>query len=673
MTCQHREWQPLTGVILIFVVSSLVSLPAGVAIAQTGTQDAETAFSKKAPQRELLLMMEIPIVITAAKREQPMIESPSTISVITAEQIRKSGATNLTDIFRMIPGIDILTLSVSDPNVSARGLNGPRSDKMLALIDGRSIYSDFLGITVWTPWNLCAEEIEQIEIIRGPGSALYGANAFAGVINIITKSPLPPFGKEGKGGIWEGTGIKIAGGELGAQMASITHANRLGNFGYKLSFGWDRANQWRDENQIGQRNIDRRLQFEYEFNPTAKATIYAGHGYSLGETMTGLNLFKRDGTMSYIQYKYVQEELKLQTFWTRTDSAVQQPSLSANHILSDTYDLEINDSIRFGSRNILTLGGSYRLNTINSDLIDEFHRQHLWAVYLQDEFKPVDNLAVTIGVRYDHHPLTKNPLTPRASIMYSPTTSHLFRVSVGKAFRNPTFIESYLLTSSKRTLGELNPQLPEIPFTVEALGNPALNPEEIKTYEVSYQNMLKNRIISNLNFFFNQLDELIEFGAIETFPKDSLFPGSPGGIIPSKMSYYNHDQAAALGGEAEVTFYTTKWLRGFANYSYQRLTNTLTNERIESAPAHKLNGGLRLKFGNGITANIAAHYVSQTRWDGALTDAYTLVNAKLTYCMMAERAEITISAFNLSNNKHREHPWGDELGRRTTAGLTYRF
>jgi len=208
---------------------------------------------------------------------------------------------------------------------------------------------------------------------------------------------------------------------------------------------------------------------------------------------------------------------------------------------------------------------------------------------------------------------------------------------------------------------------------VKAQGNTALNPEEITTHEVSYQNMLKNRINSKFNLFFNQLDKLIEFRTVETFPENFFFEGSPKGTIPSAMSYLNSGKAEAIGGEAEVTFYVTKWLKGFANYSYQRLTGMPQINKSSLPPEHKLNGGVSLKFRNGIRTNVVAHYVSQTEWDGVKADAYTLVNARVAYSMMGEQSEISISAFNLLNNKHREHPLGDEISRRITAGLTYKF
>jgi len=454
------------------VFSILMLFLAGFVMAQTEIQKTEETFTKAAFQREMLLMMEIPIVITAAKREQPIIESPSTINVITAEQIKESGVTNLANLFRMIPGIDILSLSVLDLSVSARGLNartlsGPTSDKMLVLVDGRSVYLDFFGITAWSSIPFMAEDIKQIEVIRGPGSALYGANAFAGVINILTKSPEE----------LEGTRIKIEGGEFDTYMASVTHADRVGDLGYKFSLGWDRANEWQDRNLIGKRDIKGNLKVEYEPNPTARMTLSADYNDGLGEiTISGYPV-RGDGIVNSLKFNYVQDELRFQTFWTRLDSGVSQTNFTAYHILTDTYDIELQDSIRLGSRNIVTLGGNYRLNTINADFMGGFHRQHLWAIYLQDEFKPVDKLAITVGSRYDSHPLTGNSLSPRASIVYSPTKSHLFRVSFGKAFRNPAFMESYLLTSYSQTLSDLNQRLPEISFTTKALGNPSLIPK----------------------------------------------------------------------------------------------------------------------------------------------------------------------------------------------------
>jgi outer membrane cobalamin receptor len=224
-----------------------------------------------------------------------------------------------------------------------------------------------------------------------------------------------------------------------------------------------------------------------------------------------------------------------------------------------------------------------------------------------------------------------------------------------------------------QTLSISNLEKPQVQFEVETRGNSSLSPEEITTYEMSYQNILKNRINTKFNLFFNKLDNLIHLETVETFPADFPFKGFPGGIIPSMISWYNSDKAEAIGGEAELAFYATKWLKGFANYSYQWLTDTQTHQKIKSVPAHKLNGGFNLQFEHGIKANIVAHYVSQTEWETVKIDAYTIVNARLAYSVMKDHSEISVSAFNLFNHKHRENPLGDEIGRRITTGLSYRF
>ena len=236
MKCKHSKWEKLVIVILVFSVLS-PALFIEIAIAQTESKKAEIIPSKAVPKRELLLMMEIPIVITAARKEQPITEAPSTISVITEEDIRQSGAINLPDILRMVPGLDIMSVRLSDFNVTARGFNHLTANGMLSLIDGRSVYLDFLGTTLWDELPFVLEDIKRIEIIRGPGSALYGANAFHGVVNIITKSPRD----------LKGTLCKAVVGQLSTHLGSVIHAGVTDKLGYKFLFRWGEINQWRDK------------------------------------------------------------------------------------------------------------------------------------------------------------------------------------------------------------------------------------------------------------------------------------------------------------------------------------------------------------------------------------------------------------------------------------------
>lgn len=142
-----------------------------------------------AMQRELLLFREVPTVITPTRREQPLTQAPSAITVITAEEIRQSGATSIPDLLRSVPGLDFFRLSASDVRIAARGLNREFPVRMQVLLDGLSIQEDVRGFISWHEIPVPLEEIERIEIVRSPATALYGDRAFAGVIHIITKSP----------------------------------------------------------------------------------------------------------------------------------------------------------------------------------------------------------------------------------------------------------------------------------------------------------------------------------------------------------------------------------------------------------------------------------------------------------------------------------------------------
>lgn len=169
-------------VFFLLVTLCLFLMPNSL-IASSGQEDFEDF-------EELSLedLLEIEVV-TAAKKAQKISQAPAAMYVITDEDIRQSGATSIPDALRMVPGIDVMEITATDFVINARGFNKEMSDKMLVLIDGRSVYWDFYGLVVWDSFPINLEEIKRIEIVRGPGSALYGANAFSGVINILTFLP----------------------------------------------------------------------------------------------------------------------------------------------------------------------------------------------------------------------------------------------------------------------------------------------------------------------------------------------------------------------------------------------------------------------------------------------------------------------------------------------------
>ena len=598
-------------------------------------------------------------VVTASKHLQRMNQSPSTITVITEEKIHQSGATNIPDILRMVPGLDIMEVTASDKEVSARGFNKLMSNKMLVLIDGRSVYWDFYGMTMWETLPVALEEIKRIEVIRGPGSSLYGANAFCGVINIITKSP-----KE-----MEGTYISTTMGNFGTYATSLIKAGVVDRFGYKVSLSWDRVRRWRDtENSkdLGKFNAI----LDYKLGRASKLALSGGMSDGkveiFGAGQEGIMDLK--GRRGYLQIDYTRPHLQVRSFWNGAKvKAVPQDEATdtwPTTVFCNTYDLELQHSFNLGERNSLIWGGSFRLNRFDWELLDKGYHQWLWSGFLQDEFEPIRSFTLLLGGRYDYHPLVKSHLTPRTGVVWSPLKNQTFRFSFSTAFRNPTFLESYWKLDMPLGGGEV----------MEMYGNPDLKPEKIISYELGWLGLFSKGVSGRLNLFYNRLGDFIHSQTITTFPS----PPAPYPGIPSGISFVNSGKAKSRGGEVGLNLWLREWLKGWANYSYQGITDEESNKRIRTAPQAKINLGLNFKFKNGFSANFLAHYVGETEWEvktgmGARdlrrVRPYTLLNAKLGYRFWGERFEIAGAAFNLFNRKHREYPLGDEIGRRVVAEL----
>src|SRR5439155_5458955 len=159
--------------------------PGPAALAQTTLSEAPAA---PPPTKELLLFMEVPTVVSGTGRQQPLTEAPSAISVVTADRIHDSGATSIPDALRFVPGLDFKRNSASDVIIGARGLNREVT-RMQVLLDGLSVYEDVLGTVYWHQIPVSLLEIDRIEVVKSPSSALYGDRAFGGLVNIVTKSP----------------------------------------------------------------------------------------------------------------------------------------------------------------------------------------------------------------------------------------------------------------------------------------------------------------------------------------------------------------------------------------------------------------------------------------------------------------------------------------------------
>lgn len=634
-----------------FILAGLLYLCSMIAVSMSSKAD------DLLPEPELLLMQKIPMVITAAKVAQPILESPFAITVLTKEDIERYGITSFADIMRNVPGVDVMSMSSVDRNIDMRGLNQPGAGKILVLIDNRAINLDSYGEILWEFMPVSINEIERIEIIKGPGSALYGANAFGGVINIITDASETSSSTKAIGRI----------NQFGKPGGFVIHKDIFGNLGHRILVGWSKLSGWSDkESGAGQREVlDARVQ--YDLNNQSKLLFSGGVGNDKLELteLSGYDSVEDEAISGYIKASYERPNLKGHFFWdwSETDALVEKNKYNLEH---DILDFELQHSFRPIDNNLIIWGVNYQFSQEISEMLGGKHNQNLIAGYVQNQLQLFNSLNLTAGLRYDRHQLTGNNLSPRFSIVYSPLKGHAFRASYGRAFRNPPFIYSYISMDTDMSI----PMLP-MPVNIEVLGNEDLVPEKMQSIDFGYRGIFSSRFSGGADIFINRISGLTEFGTVETYDADSLFAGSPGGVIPSLISALNTGDAKARGGEANAKLYLTKWLSANANYSYQYITDSETGEQIESAPRHKFNSGLYMELKQRLLVSLYVNYVDGTVWGRQTIASYILLNSVIRYRL--RDLDFTLSVSNLLNDRHLEHPDGQEIGRSIILGFVYRM
>jgi iron complex outermembrane receptor protein len=619
-------------------------------------------------------------VSTAIRREQPISQAPSNVYVITAEDIRQSGAPDVPTILRRIPGLEVMQVTGADFNVSVRGNNQLFANKMLVLIDGRSVYIDVQGFVFWKGLPITLPEIKQIEVIKGPVAALYGFNAFDGVVNIITKPP-----EEMKG-----TTLQMGGGEIGTVSTSAVHAGAGGNLKYRISGGYEQNYQWRDRDSLAFRSYKFNSQTDYVLSDHSKASLSGGlvylnphDGPMVG---AGSSILNPAVKLPYANLSYENQGFFLRAYWNgffADTAAPAHPRLHEFVTVTDptgnsdlrfrgnTYNIEGQHSTQIGESGRLTYGINYRYNTFSCNCVSTNGDEHRLGMYLQGEWAVFPAVNVIGGLRYDLHSQINPTYSPRLAVVYTPVPGHTVRAQASVGYRPPTLFESH----QDARITPLVPN-PFFPVSNPVLGSRNLQPEEILSYELGYQGWyFRHRVRVRADLFFNRTWDLI--GQEST---------------PTMVRTVNSGKTGVYGAEVGVEFQATSWLTGFANYSFQEIEKNTIGLARRGAPQSKVNAGLRGEWENGLSGDMVLHHVGPAQYPiaqsfdifgvspGNRADSYTLLNLRAGYRIWEQdaatgyrqSAEIAVSVFNMFDD-HREHPLGDLISRRIMAWLTLKL
>lgn len=655
-------------------------------------------------------------IVTASKGAQSPLDSSSSTSIITEQDIRLSGITKIPELLRRLAGVDIMEVTGAQTEVSIRGFNQRLSNKTLVLVDGRSVYADILGATLWQTLSIGVEDIARIEVVRGPGSALYGADAFNGVVNIITKKP-----GEGKSGLSGGYGTQAQ------THGSLWASGRDEDFAWRLAAGYDYLPRWSREVPNGRADVRTGIGDQVESARTvrldARGTREIGKlgtlGIGGGLTQGSLEVLGIGPLNDIVLPQFVSsdvttfldtENVYARVFWNRlrTDSALNVNYLGQSLLPSRAEQNVVDGEVVYRGKvalgktvsNDLRVGGAYRYKDVTWTYLDQRRIEHHYALFLHDELKLAEPVAIVADYRLDWVPyLERFQQSPRGAVLLHPSKQSTVRASVATAFRKPTFLESYL---------RLPIQLPVTGAGQFSEGvrreNPGyiVNAERILSAELGYLNQESDYFVVDTAVYYNRASSLIQlagnrpltvgdFGSAGVQdPATGLYPISLGGW-ENQCQAYN-----VFGGEAGIRAFPVEGLDVYGNYTLNVLQqdNTgCTTEQLQRIVAdqrtsvHKLNAGVQLRTKVGIDGSLDFHYVGSQVWAEQVTNFvrqqieqqrfelsdYTLLNARLGYRFLANQAEVSAMAFNLLDVKHREHPFGQLVGRRVMGFVTYRF
>ena len=641
----------------VATLTALLALAPGAGSAQGVTPDLA------ALDLEDLMKVEVSSV---SRKSQLMSDVAAAVYVISHNDIKRSGATSIPEILRLAPGLQVARVNASAWAVTSRGFNGRYSDKLLVLMDGRTLYTPLFSGVFWNMQDTMIEDIERIEVIRGPGAAMWGSNAVNGVINIITKSASHTDG-----------GLAVAGvGSDERGFASVRLARQASeNTHYRVyAKGFDRGpSSAPGGERAGDdwRSMQAGFRVDHDASAQDKVTVQ-GDAYSaiVGErvhlntvlTPPYQNEYDIDDRASgaNVLLKWTRQisDISDFTFQTYYDRArFTAPKLSA---VVRTYDVDFQHRIRPDERHDLMWGASYRALRIRSDgsgdisLTPDDRNGHISAVFFQDDIALIrERLRLTLGGKYEKSSAGGGQWQPTVRLLWTPNDDHALWAAYSKAARTPSFGE----TSARVALGVLPPGIPQNPAPV-AVGiatqsNPDLAAERLTAYEIGYRAQLNRRFSLDAALFVNRYRDLgvLNSGA-------PAFQASPVPYFDAPLVYGNDDQGyTAKGLELVADWRVLDWMRVEATYTHIRMdSRTLGTVGADIAGLVPRNqGSLRWQMALGAASPLDwwLRYVGRLSSADQGVDAYTTLDMRLATVLRPD-LELALIGQNLLDRRHLE-------------------
>ncbi len=675
------------------------------------------------------------VVVSASRSEQALVNAPAAVTLINSTTLQNSPGSTFGDLLRSVPGLNVTQTSARDVNFTTRGATSTLATSQLALVDGRSVYLDFFGMVMWDLVPSSLHEIKRIEVVRGPASAVWGANAMTGVVNVITKTPRE-LAMAGGTSVTIGAGVfnrNVTGrsqdqGSLfyvnGSQAQAV--ADR---WSYKLSAGYftqdplprptgNLPNAFSTpypafaNTGTSQPKFDARVDYDIDGGTGGRLVFAGGVAGTEGLIHSGVGPFDidSDSRLAYFTGRYEKGGRRI-AFFTNllSGDAVNllavgptgQPLPLAFN--TKTFDVEASDVRVIGTRHALTFGGNYRHNTFDISLAPLGDDRNEGGAYIQDEIFLDDHFRWVVGGRVDKFSSIDDAVfSPRTTFMIKPSAAQTFRISFNRAFRAPSFMNNNINTTilNQIDLRAAHPLLANFVFPIRAVGNELLKQETLTAFELGYTGVVRNLNLSAA-VYWNNTEDGIFFTPNIFYSSANLPPTWPGVLpgailtalgqlnppvfLPAQYTYLNFGEVRDQGIELGVDTPLNRFVNVFANYSYQwkpvvrDLPAGTSIADVNWPASNRFNAGFDFSYRRYL-GNMSVNFTDEAYWQDVLdvryagpTDSFTLVNATFGVRWLDDRVTTSLKVTNLGNQQVQQHVFGDIMKRQVVGEVRVAF
>ena len=626
--------------------------------------------------------------VSVAREPRRVLQSASAIYVITQEDIRRSGVRSVPEALRMAPGLQVAQIDANRWAITSRGFNGEFSNKLLVMMDGRTIYTPLFAGVYWDAHDVVLDDIERIEVIRGPGATLWGANAVNGVINIITKNAADTQGAlviGGAGSLERGFGSLRYGGSLSDKTHYRLYFKYFDRGGFVDAMGDQTPDGWnvaRGGFRIDSKRSD-------DDSITLQGSLYDGQTgqisnvTSLAPTtvLTRVDQTNISGGFVSGRWDHAFSETSNSVLGMYFNHAERRIPLLEEE--RNVFDVDFQHRFALGSRHRPLWGMGYRyygddlVNSLTVSFDPPSRSIHRGSFFLQDEFTLVEDLlTLTTGSKFSVNTLSGFEIQPSTRILWTPSKRQAIWASISRAVRTPSRADDDIRINAAAFTAPFPP--PPTPTLVSIFGERGVDAEELTAYELGYRVQPTERLSLDLATFFNSYDDLLTTDPSAPFFETSPLP--PHLVLPS--TFANNMSGETYGLEIAPYLEVTDFWKISAGYTWLQVqlhrdasSGDATAEDAEgTSPHNQFNIRSYLNLTEQLDFDLSLYYVDNLP-TGSIPH-YLRLDARLGW-HPRENLEIVVGLQNLLDDRHPEFAGmsfvGTEVPRSIYGMLRWQF